>query len=344
MVDPVLALAVASILCAVGIATFWAPWGVYWQWRRLRGASERVLIEDALKHFYHAEAADTPATRESLAEALGVSLGRADELMTRLEKLGMVRAIESACELTPAGRRDALRVIRVHRLLEKYLAEHSGWNEAEWHSHAEHREHLLSEAQAEALAAAMGNPRFDPHGDPIPTASGDIGPARGQPLGSLEVGQSAVIVHVEDEPPAVYAQLIAQGLNVGVAVRVLEATPERIRLEAGGEEQVLAPMVGVNLTVVPMTETPSPAVRSRQLSELSPGDRARVVAIAPACHGLQRRRLLDLGLVPGTVVEAEFQSASGDPTAYRIRGAMIALRRNQADLIHVAEATNGVFQ
>ena len=73
------------------------------------------------------------------------------------------------------------------------------------------------------------------------------------------------------------------------------------------------------------------------------GQEATVVDISAACRGLERRRLLDLGIVPGTVVRAELQSAGGDPIAYRIRGAMIALRKDQADLIYVRSHDNSTL-
>jgi DtxR family transcriptional regulator, Mn-dependent transcriptional regulator len=68
------------------------------------------------------------------------------------------------------------------------------------------------------------------------------------------------------------------------------------------------------------------------------GEGVRVLGVAPTCQGPQRRRLLDLGVVPGTVIEPELVSASGDPVAYRIRGAVIALRRHQAEWIEVEGA------
>ena len=75
------------------------------------------------------------------------------------------------------------------------------------------------------------------------------------------------------------------------------------------------------------------------MSALQPGEAAQVTGISALCRGLERRRLLDLGIVPGTFVEAELRSPSGDPTAYRVRGGLLALRREQADLIHVTAAS-----
>jgi Fe2+ transport system protein FeoA len=71
------------------------------------------------------------------------------------------------------------------------------------------------------------------------------------------------------------------------------------------------------------------------LSQLKPGESARVVSISPRSQGAERRRFLDLGILPGTLITAEMVSPSGDPTAYHIRGAMIGLRQEQARLIHI---------
>jgi DtxR family Mn-dependent transcriptional regulator len=335
MEDPGVLLLILGGALAVGLAVVWTARGwVRWA-ARGRQASQRVLIEDALKHFHHCEYLDQPMTLESLSGAVQISRNAASRLLARLESLGLVRPVDHHWDLTTEGRRDALRMVRVHRLFEKYLAERTGVDEAAWHEEADRREHTLSAEEVEALAATMGDPRFDPHGSPIPTPEGEIGPARGTALATLPVGQHAVIVHVEDEPEAVYAQLVAAGLSVGTRLRMLEAGPRRIRVEAHGDEQVLAPVVAAILSIVPVPAAPPEEATCRRLSELPLGRRASVVDIAPACHGPQRRRLLDLGVVPGTIVKTELRSPGGDPTAYLIRGAVIALRKTQADWIRV---------
>jgi DtxR family Mn-dependent transcriptional regulator len=205
----------------------------------------------------------------------------------------------------------------------------------EWHEEAEEREHTLSPQAVEQLDSAMGHPRYDPHGDPIPTADGELPPHAGVALSALAPGQSASVVHLEDEPPEVYRQLVEMGLAPGAQIELLEATPERIRFAADGEEHAIEPVAAMNVTVV----LPRRAAESRgpfeTLTALAPGQSAAVVGIAPACQGPQRRRLLDLGLVPGTIVTAELRGALKDPVAYRVRGALIALRREQADWVRV---------
>jgi len=142
---------------------------------------------------------------------------------------------------------------------------------------------------------------------------------------------------VEDEPETIYAQLCAEGLRPGLRAFVMEKTPQRIRFWADGNEHVLAPVLANSLTVVPLPEFMTQDLIDEEfLSGLRPGKRARVLGLSPACRGAERRRLLDLGFVAGTPVEVDMVSPAGDPTAYRVRGTVIALRREQAGLIRIA--------
>lgn len=335
MVNPALAL---LTVCAAAIALgvlFWPAHGLFWKWLRAFRAGERVLIEDALKHLYDCEYHRLPCTLQSLSGALTLRGGRAAELLGRLQQLELVVPVEGGYRLTSEGRSNALRVIRIHRLWERYFSDETGVPPQEWHLRAEVEEHRTSPEEADRLAARMGHPRFDPHGDPIPTASGEIVPPRGRPLTEFETGKLAWIVHVEDEPDPVYAQLLAEGLHPGMWIRVLESSPRVIRLEADAEEHVLAPALAANVWVEALPEEQQVGGPFERLSVLGVGERAKVVGISARCRGAERRRMLDLGLVPGTVVEAELTSPGGDPTAYRIRGGVIALRREQADQIHV---------
>lgn len=335
MSDPRTVLLLAVGLGIAALVFFGPRWGLYRRWKEVRELRQRALVEDALKHFYHCESSGLVPSIDSLAGALGIGRNQVVGLLGRLEKLDLVSGSGTAWALSAHGRLNALRVVRVHRLLESYLSEFTSLHETEWHDAADRREHTLSPDDVESLAAEMGYPRFDPHGAPIPTAAGDMPTSYGEPLPGLATGDAATVARLEDEPDAIYAQLVAQGFHVGARLRVLEHTPARMRLEVDGEEQIVAPVVAANVLVIKAAApAPRPAGCVR-LSQLALGSRGRVVSIASGCRGLQRRRLLDLGLVPGTVVEAELSSLGRDPTAYRIRGALIALRRAQADQIHV---------
>ncbi|HEX9652868.1 MAG TPA: iron dependent repressor, metal binding and dimerization domain protein [bacterium] len=333
--SPLLSLIIAATSLAAGAVFFWPDSGLFWKWRRGLRSTERVLIEDALKHLYDQEYKEMPSTLQSVAGALSISSDQAARLLDRLSAMGLVVHPAERFELTSEGRSYALRMIRVHRLWERYLADETGVQATEWHRQAEKLEHHVSEAEEESLAASLGHPSFDPHGDPIPTAAGALPPRKGQPLTVMPEGELAQVIHIEDEPRAIYTQLLAHGLQPGVKIRILEKEPERIHFIADGEEGVLAPMVAANVSVVPLPKEQKMEGPFDSLATLKVGEKAEVIGISNSCRGLQRRRLMDLGMVPGTVVSADMQSWSGDPTAYSVRGATIALRRNQAAMIHI---------
>jgi DtxR family Mn-dependent transcriptional regulator len=343
MGDPFLALVLGTAVLALAGILFWPDGGIVARWKRMERSSERVRIEDALKHLYDCEYKKITCTRRSIAGALGISDDESARLLSRLESLGLLTsdAGSEGVMVTNEGRSYALRIIRVHRLWERYLADETGVEEMRWHDEAERQEHRLSDAEANALARYMGNPPFDPHGDPIPTAAGDLPRAKGKAMTTLAPGETAEIIHVEDEPPIVYAQIVALGLSPGMQIRVHENNRQRVRFEVEGSEHVLAPIAARNVTVVPLVSTPESEIPAESLAMLEPGEQARIIGISRACRGMQRRRLMDLGMVPGTIVRAELRGAGGDPTAYRIRGALIALRNIQASLIRIERVKDG---
>ncbi len=333
MTEPLLALITALILLAAVAGLFLV---VIPRWRRARQQSERIRMEDALKHILVCEMSGDRFTANSLAGALQITVDQAADLLLEMEHRGLLHAEAEAIRLTPVGRQSALHILRAHRLWESYLADKTGVGELEWHGQAELQEHQLSPEEAEALAARLGNPTHDPHGDPIPGAEGEMSPQAGIPLISAEVNEPLHIVHIEDEPQAVFAQLLAEGLYPGMEVRLVERSPHRIRFWAGGNEHTLAPVVAANVSVArPPDDGDGSDWAGSRLSDLAQGERGRVVEISSQCRGLERRRLQDLGFLPGAELQAELTSAGGDPVAYRIRGALIALRKEQADLIRI---------
>jgi DtxR family Mn-dependent transcriptional regulator len=340
--DPLLALLIASGATLLGLALFAPGRGLLARARRARKISARVMLEDALKHIQRCESHGQIAGLHSLAGALGIPTDQAAGLLSKLQAHELVRMEREEYRLTPAGREYALRVIRAHRLWEQYLAEETGVAEAEWHGQAEQYEHQLTPDEATVLSRQLGHPLYDPHGDPIPDQAGEFKPHAGQPLTSMPVDVPLRIVHIEDEPETVYAQLAAEGLIPGMEVRLIEVSPQRVRFWAdsedyqGSEEHLLAPVVAANISVVPLPEgARREETAGVPLDTLKRGERGRVVALSPRLRGAERRRLLDLGILPGTPIEVELTSPGGDPTAYRVREALIALRREQARLIHM---------
>lgn len=341
MIDPLLALGLA-VISGSGLALLlWPRSGVLARIRRARRMSDRVYREDALKHIHKAEVKGRRPTLHNISGALGISLNETATLIGRMEAGGLLVDEAGTPRLTPAGRDAALHVIRAHRLWERYLAEETGFEEADWHGQAEEREHELTTAELDELAARLGHPTHDPHGDPIPGPNGALEPHGGLLLTTLSPDVAGRIVHLEDEPDVVYAQLVAEGLSLGQIVRNVTVAPNRVHFWTNGDEHILAPVLAANVFIRPLAKQEE-IREGRPLTALETGESARVVALAPGIRGQERRRLLDLGLLPGTEVTAELRSPSGDPTAYRIRGAMIALRADQARHIRVTDGKQPV--
>jgi DtxR family Mn-dependent transcriptional regulator len=190
MVDPAFALAVFAALVAVVAALAWPRRGLLARLPRTSRLTERVLLEDALKHVYTCESIGRVCSLESVAGQLEVSTGKAAALLARLAESDLVRSTETGPQLTDLGRESALRLVRTHRLWERYLADRTGVPAGEWHAEAERMEHTLSPEQADALASRLGHPAWDPHGDPIPTPGGHLPEVERVTLAGAEVGRT----------------------------------------------------------------------------------------------------------------------------------------------------------
>jgi DtxR family Mn-dependent transcriptional regulator len=336
MGSPLLIIVVLVVLVGGTVALWWPGTGLLRRGEH-HASRERILTEDALKHIYHGEYRGQTASLPSVAGALQVSLTRAVELAERMQTAGLVTLRDGRLILTEQGNRHALQVIRAHRLWERYLADETGVAPTEWHAKAERREHTMTPEEIDALENKLGHPRFDPHGDPIPTSDGAIRENPIVPLSSLEVGERAHVVHIEDEPEVVFAQLVAIGTYLGMVVHINGKTDERIVFEADGRSYVLAPLLAANISIqrLDAAEASEREGSALTLAELEPGEVAEVDRVSPACRGIERRRLMDLGIVPGTRVEFERRGLTGGLSAYRVRGTLIALRKEQADMISV---------
>jgi DtxR family Mn-dependent transcriptional regulator len=341
MINPWLLVLVAILAAGIGGALLWPGRGVVSRWRRAARSVERDHAEDILKHLYETEIEGTASGLQATAGATRRSVDGTAALLRQMEARGLVSIERDGIRLTDTGREMGLHVLRAHRLWESYLADETGFPETEWHGRAHELEHGLSRAEVDRLSARLKHPTHDPHGDPIPTAAGELAGARGIPLTSAPLGRALRILHLEDEPAAVYGELVDLGLQPGVTVQLLEASPRRVRLSVGGAERLLTPLAVSGVSVLPLAagaagEEPI----GEPLDALRPGEAGRVLAVSRRCRGAERRRLLDLGILPGTILRAELRSPNGDPTAYRVRGALIALRAEQARFIQIERVSD----
>jgi DtxR family Mn-dependent transcriptional regulator len=319
-------------------ALLWPRVGARAQWRRHRELRERTLVEDALKHILVWEQNTRDATPESLMGALGVRESDVIRLIQRMEQAGLLHSAAGGLHLTPKGESLALHVVRAHRLWERYLADDARMPMGRLHQAAEKAEHQLSREAIEELDAHLGHPTYDPHGDPIPSSDGAMAAVKGVPLTDWPSDQPARIVHIEDEPDVLFKQIVAAGLRPGMTLRILAKDPERLVISDGESEHFLAPVVAANIHVAKQRRPAPRASGSIRLSDLKDLEAGEVVEIDSGCQGYSRRRLLDLGLTPGTRVEGALRNPFGEPRAFRVRGTTVALRSQQTDHIWVKPA------
>lgn len=184
-------------------------------------------VEDYAKAIYALEQRDGSAvSTNALAERMGVTPASASSMVKRLDGLGLVSHVPyRGVQLTDAGTKVALEIMRHHRLLELYLAETLGvpWDRV--HDEAEVLEHVLSEELEELIATKLGNPTHDPHGDPIPTRDGHIAEAMTTALNDLTPGACGTFVRVSDADPAMLRYLAERGIAPGADLEVIEKQP-----------------------------------------------------------------------------------------------------------------------
>ena len=184
-------------------------------------------VEDYAKAIYAlARRSGGVVSTNALADRLNVTPPSVSAMVKKLSERGLAEHIPyKGVRLTPEGERVALEVMRHHRLLELYLAEHLGvpWDRV--HEEAEMLEHVLSESLEAQIAAKLGNPTHDPHGDPIPDAELHIDEGMTRSLSELEVGQRGRFVRISDSDPAMLRYLSERGVRLGDRIEVIERQP-----------------------------------------------------------------------------------------------------------------------
>lgn len=199
------------------------------------------VMQDYLKAVYKLQQGRDSVSTSEIAGRLGVSAASATNMIKRLARLRLVAyARYQGFVLTPAGEKIALEIIRHHRLIELYLAQHLGVPLEHVHAEAERMEHVLSEEVEEKMATALGNPARDPHGDPIPAADGSMRDVRYPKLETLSPGARGVVAHVSDESPVLLRRLARLGVLPGVVLRMLGRRRNGCEVEVAGRRLTLS--------------------------------------------------------------------------------------------------------
>ena len=313
------------------------------RWQARKENEQRQLLEDALKLIYNLQQEGQPPDKSHLTRELKLDGPSVQTLIKRLETQQLVRLEEGHLNLTTEGKRWALQVIRAHRLWERYLADEARMPLEKIHTAAHQQEHRLSQAEVNDLDAALGHPARDPHGDPIPNADGVMRDTKDSiPLRKLKPGQYGRITHLEDEPPLAYAQLLAEGLYVGQLLLIEEISPERVVASDTENQYTLAQEIAKNVCVQLEVPEKQPNPNVITLGNLQPHAQAEIIEIDERCQGFTRRRFLDMGLTPGSLISPELENAFKEPRAYRVRGTLIALRSDQASQIWVQPVSKNI--
>jgi DtxR family Mn-dependent transcriptional regulator len=184
-------------------------------------------VEDYSKAIFSLQSdGEDPVSTNALATRLGITPGSVSAMLKKLDELGLISHVPyRGVRLTADGRRLALEVIRHHRLLESFLAEALGMPWDRIHDEAEVLEHVLSEDLEQLIAAKLGHPTVDPHGDPIPSAELEFEEPATRTIGSLEPGDEGVFVRVSDHDPEMLRYLASCGISPGDRFAVRDRQP-----------------------------------------------------------------------------------------------------------------------
>ncbi len=200
-------------------------------------------VEDFLKAVYTLQREGDRVSTNALADALRISAPAVTDMAQRLVEEGTVDYLKyRGVRLTAEGERVALQMLRRHRLIETYLVRDLGYQLHEIHDEAEALEHSVSDRFVEAIARKLGEPSYDPHGDPIPNLEGIMQERNLQPLSTLRPNSRARIRRFIMDDPAMLQNTQERGLTMGVTLEVVARDPFEgpvtVRLDAEGKQTI----------------------------------------------------------------------------------------------------------
>ncbi len=331
--NPYIALLLFFGISLILFLVFRPKKGLFFLFKKTYKLNHKIAIEDILKLLYHNQTNNNSLTANDITNNLNYSNSLIIDSIEKMMDSDLISLEGDTVKLTNSGNEYSLRIIRAHRLWEKYLSEKTGFHHKEWHEIAEKKEHELTVEDTNKLSVLLGNPKFDPHGDPIPTSTGKMALKKGTPLSNLKVGSVGRIILIEDNPEIIYKQILAENIHINSIVRVIENNTTRIVFHSEGEKFVLAPIVAGNITISVLEKKEIDEENITRLVSLKENETATIIGLSKESRGENRRRLLDLGFVKGATIQIDLLNPLGDPKAFLIKGTSIALRKKQASKI-----------
>jgi DtxR family Mn-dependent transcriptional regulator len=212
-------------------------------------------VEDYIKHIYlvSEKSGQNQVAMGHISEALGVVPGTATTMVKALADAGLVEyAPRVGVHLTEHGRKLALHVLRRHRLIEQFLVEFLGFDWSEVHEEAECLEHVVSDLLLDRIDKKLGHPTEDPHGDPIPSAQGELLHGSSECLIACPLDTQLLVARITDQDPDFLQYIAGAGLTLGVSVRVVERSlsAESVRLAVGTTDASLTLGLGAAAKVL----------------------------------------------------------------------------------------------
>jgi DtxR family Mn-dependent transcriptional regulator len=203
-----------------------------------------LTVENYVKAIYQlAKADDAAVATGQIATALNVLPGTVTSMLKTLDesRLATYTPYEGV-RLTPAGRALALRVVRRHRLIEQFLVETLKLTWDEVHEEAENMEHAVSDWLIDRIDAALGFPKVDPHGEPIPKADGTVAATVDRRLADCSAGERFHVARVVDQTPEFLRFLSQAGLSIGSSGSLVanDSTADKVTVLVGGANRILS--------------------------------------------------------------------------------------------------------
>lgn len=289
-----------------------------------------------------------PVPLSQLAQSLSISPVSINEMCRKLQDQGLlIYQPYKGASLTPEGEQQAYYILRRHRLWEVFLVEKLGFAYDQAHDAACQLEHTTPDLVADRLDIFLGHPAVNPEGEPIPGAEGKL-PARSlYPLTALSAGQRGHVIRC-DVSEAAQTFLDERGVRPGASVTVMATAEDSMLVQVGKAHISLAQSMAESIQVEPEEKkgevtSPQPttekeelemqpkieaAVTQMPLHKLGVGQRGVVVRVGG--KGPARRRMMDMGLVPGTEVKVVRTAPLGDPVEFELKGYSLSLRKSEA--------------
>lgn len=297
--------------------------------------------EDFLKYAAADFMAGEAVAIARIADAISLDSNSLVPLLEQLQGEALLICHDSVWALTEAGWTRGRQLLRAHRVYESYLAEQTGTPPSEWHLEADRHEHMLDPDEVNRMSEKLNFPRFDPHGDPIPTRDLAMLADTGELLSQITENGDYRILHLEDEPKAPFERMVAVGFGPGIVIHVEPLNGGRYRAQWAGLDEILDSEQAASCLVEVCDEQDLHDLPFGNLKSIPVGEAVALHSISPAVHGLQRRRLLDLGFVPGSLVLKDGVAAFHGPMRFRVRGTSQALRPDLAAMIYTKAIDQG---